>query len=470
MMLVFWKCNKSATIRQSRLFGGCRTGWGLMVALLLAACSTIDDSRDGCADIVKSNSGSAIAFSASSMGTTVNDGQPVTRAIGMIMNGGDIDYDPAEGHIDLHDAGFGVFASYTGMHKYSAVTVKPDFMYNDHVYWDAGITINNKWNYSPLRYWPNGEGDVSGITGNVPHYVSFFAYAPYSDGDDSDPATNAAGYCIPSFSNAHEEGDPWLVYRLIDQEHLNMQVDLLYADGSGDLLLDRTKLPYSTDDAGRVNISFKHALACFGEKMTITLDQKADPNDDSEEPKAKEVLQNFNNAELRITRVAIVYQLTPKARLVLWNQGEPNWQPIVSQVMLEERTVTLLDATRDVDPDDPITLFDCTDGVANTSGTYYDDTEEKFIWDSSKANGTTYAGDASLAGRAGLFFIPVEVDGFPQTATVSVTYEVLVQGVKDESMSTTKTSTIALSKYYDSFQKGGQRMNQINITLTLDDN
>ena len=35
-------------------------------------------------------------------------------------------------------------------------------------------------------------------------------------------------------------------------------------------------------------------------------------------------------------------------------------------------------------------------------------------------------------------------------------------------MSATKSHTFLLSQYYDSFKKGGQRLDEIDVTLTLD--
>ena len=244
------------------------------------------------------------------------------------------------------------------------------------------------------------------------------------------------------------------MYRIIDQDNLDKQVDLLYADGTGDLLLDQTKKEYdtTTGKVGTVDITLKHALACFGEKVTITLDQKDDPDDDSEADKAKEALERLEDVELRLTYVGIDYSLTPKAKLVLWNQGEPNWQPIVSQVMAESRTVTLLDADAG---DTAYTLFSRAGNENDTTIGAYDGTEGIYKWESTDNHG--------------IFFIPVEVDGFPQTATLRVSYEVYVQGVKDDGMSKTKTATVRLSDYYDSFKLGGRRLDQVDITLTLDE-
>lgn len=436
--------------------------------LLLSGCSSSDTD---------------IASSEPEQPVTVAAGVPIgfsvaqvdksgTRASGFIKDHDDASLTPANGDIDIQDVGFGVFASYTGMYKYSASTVKPNFMYNDHVFWGGA---DPKWTYTPLRFWPNGEGEAEGTEGSVPHYVSFFGYAPYSDGDPTDTGDyeenpldpsdmsrlttkGAADYCIPTFSLNHQTGDPWLVYRIIDQKNLDRQVDLLFADGTDDKLLDRSKSMYPIDPgdptAHRVSLSFKHALGLFGEKVTLQLQQKADPDDNTEPDGAKEVLLKIKNTELKITKITIDYQLTSKARLTLWNHGEPNWEPILSQLMLEQRTATIFDSTDG--SKDPITLFKCTEDVADTTLPTWDGS--KYYWES-----------ATDDGNAGVFFIPLEVDGYPQTATLNITYEIYVKGIKDPSLSKTKSHEFMLNKYYDVFKEGGRRMNQINVTLTLDD-
>ena len=85
--------------------------------------------------------------------------------------------------------GFGVFAYYTGIGTYNDKNgahdatgkIAPNFMYNEHIYWDG----TSKWKYDNIKYWPNeiqnGSVDVPGAS--TPHAnggkVSFFAYAPY---------------------------------------------------------------------------------------------------------------------------------------------------------------------------------------------------------------------------------------------------------------------------------------------------
>lgn len=67
-------------------------------------------------------------------------------------------------------ATFGVFASYTEEKDFNTSTDKQNFMYNQQVT-SSGNGTN--WTYDPVKYWPTKDGDK----------VSFFAYAPYTDGE-----------------------------------------------------------------------------------------------------------------------------------------------------------------------------------------------------------------------------------------------------------------------------------------------
>ena len=69
----------------------------------------------------------------------------------------------------IKTSGFGVLAYYTEQADF-AKTNKPNFM------WNQKVTHNGtNWEYTPVKYWPTKVGDK----------VSFFAYAPYVEGDDA---------------------------------------------------------------------------------------------------------------------------------------------------------------------------------------------------------------------------------------------------------------------------------------------
>ena len=73
----------------------------------------------------------------------------------------------------LGGQGFGVNAYYTGQEPFSAETEYSGndiFMTNTKVTFNPDKGENGAWTYSPLKYWPNNDGDK----------VSFFAYGPYS--------------------------------------------------------------------------------------------------------------------------------------------------------------------------------------------------------------------------------------------------------------------------------------------------
>lgn len=141
--------------------------------------------------------------------------------------------------------GFGVFAYYTDDANYSA-SATPNFMYNQGVFWNA-----SKWEYTPVKYWPNEYGDDA--HSSAADKLSFFAYAPYV-------ATASGTYGITAFAPANNAaGDPTITY-VIDPTP-STAVDLCWAVKASDGLpwLNQTKQSTS----GTVAFLFKHALARF---------------------------------------------------------------------------------------------------------------------------------------------------------------------------------------------------------------
>mgnify|MGYP002622716756 CR=1 FL=1 len=329
--------------------------------------------------------------------------------------------------------GFGVFGCYTGIHRYADSNVQPNFMYNEHIAYndDAGL-----WEYSPVKYWPNGEGDALGgdAAGQLSHYVTFFAYAPYSDNDGSDPEANAAGYCISAFSYQHERTNPWLTYRLMPQEHLDKQVDLLLAVP----MFDQVKP--SNAATGHVQFTFEHALACAGAEVAVTCtdamkqrlwdDMAADADVDRQ--------------QVVVTDLYIVYELTDHARLSLWHNGAISWEPILSGSWTTTRRVDYADVLAT-----PPAAFDIANGDTRPA-----------------------AGDAQQWSddSHGVFYIPVDVGHHTQTATVTLSYEVRHYAHADPDTPVTDlarsvTTTLTLADYPDAYQPG----RCLNLTLNIDD-
>lgn len=251
----------------------------LLALLAGQACAEVEPQQEELTPIV---------FSA-----VVSGDMPATKAEGMIDESG------------LKAADFGVFGCYTGLHRYSESDANSSFMYNQKVKWVSG---DGRWEYEPVKYWP-GEED---------HYVSFFAYAPYSPGDGTG--------CIPSYVRYQEKGDPWIMYRIAD--NVADQVDLLYALP----LLDQTKMAVGE----RLEFTFKHALACVGEKVTLDCSDALVTRQKSDVDAG-----TIDEAAYILKSMKIKYVLTAKGRLNLWNKGVANWTPIQSEDVLTTRTVTL---------------------------------------------------------------------------------------------------------------------------------
>ena len=371
----------------------------LMMALLTAACSSSEDAAP------QEDSGIVpVAFGATMAGAPTAQARSITRTSTTAINS----------NKDLSDrGGFGVFGCNTGLYKYVDSNVRPNFMYNEHV---ESTDDGANWTYSPLKYWPNGEDEVTGLTGANPHYVSFFAYAPWSD-----CSTGDTGYCIPSFSHQGDMGNPWLTYRL--HTNVSNQVDLLCARP----LLDQTK-PSSGE---KLLFVFNHALACVGNEVTINCSDAL-----KSQIRGRVNGSTITKAKVEVTALSIEYTLTAKARLVFWNQGEMNWQAIFSEDPICTRTVTFLESELTGD-DQTIHEYDGT----NTTN-----------------NPITKEGQ-------GVYYIPAEFKGYQQTAVVSLTYRIATYNGSSWTYDSTitGTATITLSSYPEAFQPGKHLY--INVTL-----
>lgn len=302
-------------------------GTVLLLALLAAhSCHPVEEQEQASEPIV---------FSA-----VVSGDMPATKAEGMMDDTG------------LKAAGFGVFACYTGLRTYTESSVSSNFMHNQPLAWDG-----QRWTYDPLKYWP-GEED---------HHVSFFAYAPYSDGSNE---------CISSFCHVQEQSDPWILYRLA--ENVDDQVDLLYATPQ----LNLTRSAANT----RVPFSFQHALACVGDTVTVQC------SDELIDRLQGEVTSGSSTyIQILLKEISIDYTLTAKGRLVLWTAGGANWKTVSSEEALVRRSVVCLS-----DSEYPVPLWDSDTGAATT-------------W--------TKEG-------LGIFCIPVEAPGYAQKASINISYYV----------------------------------------------
>ena len=178
-------------------------------AAMLAGCSETDELAKN--QLSKAADDGAISFS-------VYTNRAVTRA----GKAGVLNTDS----LKKPDGGFGVFAYHTNNSLYDSQNSEMNFMYNQKVTWNG-----QKWEYDPVKYWPNEFGDNA--KSNDIDYVSFFAYAPYVDfnpmtgvapaGED---AQQQQWKNITSASRNGDLGDPLIRY-MVDTNP-QTSVDLLW--------------------------------------------------------------------------------------------------------------------------------------------------------------------------------------------------------------------------------------------------
>lgn len=354
--------------------------------LLMASCSA-DDAAKGEAPSLQHQT---IAFSVSEAATR-------TAPNTLTLDGS------GSNEQSLKTEGFGVFSSHTGLHPYVSSTTRSDLMWNQQV---AYNTTKSIWDYNPIVYWPNTDEEM-------PDYVTFFAYAPYSDG-----SSDAASACIIDFSLPGETGDPWLVYQLggtTSADGANgwkaRQVDLLY-----DIQKDQQR-PYPPT-ASKVTFQFRHALACVGDRITLTCS-------DELQTRLKELSASTGSTvTLTLDRLALDYELTSKAQLVLNGTSSPNWKPVVSGETMVHRYLI-------IDPEQVIAT-------------------------------ATSASDCALTDYAvnnqGIFYIPLELGGNSQKLTVRAFYTVST-GDQGKVESTVTLNSVA--------EAGNGR--NLNLTLSIPD-
>ena len=258
-----------------------------------------------------------------------------------------------------HQAGFGVFAYYTG-NGYFQPTSQPTFMYNQQVnFKPASGGVDAMWDYEPLKYWPN---NFVGATAPEDDHVSFFAYAPYvkvdkatgtivstkgaASGDINNLAADGGNPDgITGIPYMGATGDP-LIDSVVSTD-LSRRVDLCWASAredtewgpTGSKVSVKAGMPWlnltraeSVDK--KVEFNFRHALA----KLNVQIDAPADEN------------QTVNTAETRVfVRQVSFTGFTLKGSLNLNNivAGQPNWTGYQGMGWLSHDRVTFHDGRLD---------------------------------------------------------------------------------------------------------------------------
>jgi len=170
--------------------------------------------------------------------------------------------------------GFGVFAYYTDGEPYSGIT-KPNFMYNQLVDWNS-----TKWEYTPIKYWPNEFGNDA-ISDQVDR-LTLFAYAPWVDVTPitglvkNEPNTNIIG-----MTRNTATGDPFIKY--VATMDATNTTDLCYGVAAQNFTSSNSAInkndikkgePYidvkkpGIDENSKIYFDFKHATA----QLSVTID------------------------------------------------------------------------------------------------------------------------------------------------------------------------------------------------------
>ncbi len=287
---------------------------------------------------------------------------------------------------EANGGGFGVFAYYTNDGDYSA-SAKPNFMYNQGVFYNA-----SKWEYTPIKYWPNEYGTGAHSTGT--DKVSFFGYAPYV-------ATASGPYGITAFAPANNAaGNPTVTY-VIDPTP-STAVDLCWAVKSDTGLpwINQTKQSTS----GTVAFLFKHALARFNVNVRGYFDavrsaEGAVSTDDID-----------TNTKITIEKIEIKGTFAPSGTLNLNNTTANTalWTPATAA----ETTLTIPNA----------------DIAASLKATVDGETSFPSIAGVTKTNVNVFTGAAPAKTDATYYtFIPTTTS---TTLNVKITYYVTTQDAK----------------------------------------
>ena len=195
-----------------------------IILLAVAVTAMVSCDRNQRMEVIPQDAGKPIGFSAYT-GTSATKGLAVEN----------------DALTAVGSEGIGVFAFYQPAANGGEVNFNsrkfaaPDFMYNQQV---NCKTTASKFEYSPLKYWPNNTGDQ----------VSFFAYAPYK----ADTTWEDLGFSTDV--NATKMTASFPVYN----EKAAMQ-DYLFATPA----LNRSKQHVSTTatDADLITFNFKHIMS-----------------------------------------------------------------------------------------------------------------------------------------------------------------------------------------------------------------
>jgi len=244
--------------------------------------------------------------------------------------------------------GFGVFGYYTDQQDYDLQISKPNFMYNQGVFYD-----NSTWAYDPVKYWPNEYG--SDAESQDIDKVTFFAYAPYVEvNPTTGKVTGDATTGITAVSRNTNTGDPIVWYKgsFSPAEAVDLCWGVVGSESDADWTIIQDKAiqkmdvgfpwmnvqrPEGVSDQ-KMKFTFKHALS----QLNIQIDADPDITTHNDTPGIADGTKIY-------VRSISISGLASKGSLNLNNivANEPLWQSYYGSGALTAETATIYDGRRD---------------------------------------------------------------------------------------------------------------------------
>ena len=313
------------------------------LATMLAACSENDLTAEK--QVVQQNAEEdAIVFDVYTSRSTTRAGSngPLTTEALKTLG-----FTPAD-----NKKGFGVFAYYTNGESYTGSS-KPDFMYNQNVYWNGANVTTGSWTYSPIKYWPNEFGDDA-ISDQVDK-VTLFAYAPWVDVKPLTGLVTAAApnnaLNITGMTRNNATGDPFIKYTasMISDN----SVDLCYGVAAQHFVSSNSAYnkndiqagsPYidvvkpGIDANSKIKFDFRHALA----QLNVTIDAVVNAAEF-----AGGIAVDATNTRIWVRSVTFE-GITQTGALNLNSTAEsPNWYDVNGTSRITSGSLTVYDGRKD---------------------------------------------------------------------------------------------------------------------------
>lgn len=268
--------------------------------------------------------------------------------------------DGTGGAVSLQTAGFGVFGYYTNGELYSETTSKPDFMYNERVYYSPGIP---GWMYDNIKYWPNEYGDDA--ASDEVDRLTFFAYAPWVDVTEStgvvedDGTADYATVGITGMTRNTASGDPYIKFAASLEPAKS--VDLCWGVAQDDFTssVDGTnnaisaRYPYidviKPKVSDKVAFIFQHALAALNVQIDAAVDEMT-PGTNAVDSRTRIYVRSVTfegfavKGALNLNSTSTTTAATPPATVAT---AAPNWMGLSFTDKLSQDPVTIYDGRRD---------------------------------------------------------------------------------------------------------------------------